>query len=89
MIKRFHILSIQSHVTHGLVGNRAASLVFHTLGHQVDEIHTTLFSNHTGYAIFKGQRTSPELIREIWQGLRENKLYQDYTHVLVGGYQSR
>lgn len=44
------ILSIQSHVCHGYVGNRIASLTLQFLGLEVDEVHSVLYSNHTGYS---------------------------------------
>ena len=42
------ILSIQSHVVSGYVGNRAATFPLQLLGHDVDVINTVQFSNHTG-----------------------------------------
>jgi pyridoxine kinase len=43
------VLSIQSWVAHGHVGNAAAVFVLQRLGLEVDAIHTVQFSNHTGY----------------------------------------
>jgi pyridoxine kinase len=42
------ILSIQSHVVHGYVGNRCATFPLQLLGWEVDQINTVQFSNHTG-----------------------------------------
>jgi pyridoxine kinase len=42
------LLSIQSHVVHGYVGNRAATFPLQLLGYDVDTINTVQFSNHTG-----------------------------------------
>ena len=44
-----NILSIQSHVAYGYVGNRAAVFPLQRLGHEVAAIHSVQFSNHTGY----------------------------------------
>lgn len=48
------VLSIQSHVVHGYVGNKAAVLPLQLNGYDVDAINTVQFSNHTGYAAVKG-----------------------------------
>ena len=49
------ILSIQSHVAFGHVGNDAAVLPLQLMGHEVWPIHTVQFSNHTGYGAWTGQ----------------------------------
>ena len=45
-----NILSLQSHVAYGHVGNSAAVFALQRLGVEVWPIHTVQFSNHTGYA---------------------------------------
>ena len=52
---RMNILSIQSHVAYGHVGNAAAVFPLQRLGVEVWPIHTVQFSNHTGYGAWKGQ----------------------------------
>ena len=42
------VLSIQSHVVHGYVGNKCAVLPLQLLGFDVDPINSVQFSNHTG-----------------------------------------
>ncbi|KAF6775768.1 hypothetical protein AHF37_04915 [Paragonimus kellicotti] len=42
------VLSIQSHVVHGYVGNRSATFPLQVLGIEVDYINSVQFSNHTG-----------------------------------------
>jgi pyridoxine kinase len=42
------ILSIQSHVVYGHVGNSAAVFALQRVGREVWPIHTVHFSNHTG-----------------------------------------
>lgn len=49
------VLSIQSHVVHGYVGNKCAIFPLQILGFDVDPIFSVQFSNHTGYPTFKGQ----------------------------------
>ncbi|MEG2034374.1 MAG: pyridoxal kinase, partial [Janthinobacterium sp.] len=48
------VLSIQSHVAYGHVGNDAAMLPLQLLGIEPVAVHTVQFSNHTGYGEFKG-----------------------------------
>lgn len=43
------VLSIQSHVVSGHVGNKAAVFPLQLLGFDVDFINSVQFSNHTGY----------------------------------------
>ncbi len=42
------ILSVQSHVVSGYVGNKAATFPLQLLGFEVDAINSVQFSNHTG-----------------------------------------
>ncbi|KAJ2726055.1 putative pyridoxal kinase [Coemansia sp. Benny D115] len=78
------VLSIQSHVVSGYVGNRAATFPLQRLGHEVDVINTVQFSNHTGYNQFHGQRFPADHIVDLFAGLRENGLDAGYTHLLTG-----
>ncbi|XP_042866406.1 pyridoxal kinase-like [Penaeus japonicus] len=48
------VLSIQSHVVSGYVGNKSACFPLQVLGFEVDTINSVQFSNHTGYKTFKG-----------------------------------
>uniref|UniRef100_A0A3Q2PD83 Pyridoxal kinase n=1 Tax=Fundulus heteroclitus TaxID=8078 RepID=A0A3Q2PD83_FUNHE len=43
------ILSIQSHVVRGYVGNKSATFPLQVLGFEVDSINSVQFSNHTGW----------------------------------------
>ena len=42
------VLSIQSHVVHGHVGNKCAVFPLQLLGFDVDPVNSVQFSNHTG-----------------------------------------
>lgn len=55
------VLSIQSHVVHGYVGNKSAVLPLQLNGFDVDAINTVQFSNHTGYSVVKGTVLSGEV----------------------------
>ena len=49
------ILSIQSSVAYGHVGNSAAVFPLQRLGHEVWPVNTVHFSNHTGYGAWRGR----------------------------------
>jgi len=78
------VLSIQSHVVHGHVGNKSAVFPLQLLGFEVDPICSVQFSNHTGYPTFKGQVLQGHQLSEIVQGLEANELLQGYSHMLTG-----
>ena len=78
------ILSIQSNVAWGYVGNSAAVFALQRLGFDVLQVHTVLFSNHTGYGQFRGQILSAEHIRDILAGLRERGVLHKVGAVLSG-----
>ena len=46
--RQARVLSVQSHVVSGYVGNRAAVFPLQLLGIDVDAINSLQFSNHTG-----------------------------------------
>ncbi|KIR80909.1 pyridoxal kinase [Cryptococcus gattii E566] len=77
------ILSIQSHVVSGYVGNRAATFPLQTLGYDVDVINTVQFSNHTGYGFTDGHKTSPEQLAAIFNGMAINGLLT-HSRILTG-----
>lgn len=78
------ILSIQSHVVNGAVGNKCVVFPLNRLGHEVDAINSVQFSNHTGYPTFCGQVMDGEQLWDIVQGLDNNGLLSGYTHLLTG-----
>ena len=56
------ILSIQSHVVYGHVGNAAAVFPLQRIGCEVWPLNTVQFSNHTGYPDFRGQAFDAAMI---------------------------
>ncbi|XP_055607918.1 pyridoxal kinase-like isoform X2 [Uranotaenia lowii] len=79
------VLSIQSHVVHGYVGNKSAVFPLQVLGFEVDNINSVQFSTHTKYAKgFKGQVLNEKQLSEIFSGLVANGLHSLYTHLLTG-----
>ena len=79
-----NLLSIQSHVVYGHVGNSAAVLPLQRLGHEVWPIHTVQFSNHTGYGGFRGRVFDAEMIHAAILGLEERGVLQGCDGVLSG-----
>ena len=77
------MLSIQSHVVHGYVGNRSAVFPLQRLGFEVDFVNSVQFSNHTGYPSFKGAVMDGQQLGEVMAGLEANRL-ADHTHLLTG-----
>lgn len=63
------ILSIQSHVVYGYVGNKAAVYPLQYMGYDVWPINTVQFSNHTGYGKFQGEIFTAEHILQLAQGI--------------------
>lgn len=66
-----NVLSIQSHVVYGHVGNSAAVFPMQRLGFEVWPVHTVHFANHTGYGAPRGEAFAPSLIDASVAGLAE------------------
>jgi hypothetical protein len=60
-----NILSIQSHVAYGHVGNAAATFPLQRLGVEVWPIHTVQFSNHPGYGFFRDELIAAAFVQEL------------------------
>jgi pyridoxine kinase len=78
------ILSIQSHVAFGHVGNAAAVFPLQLMGHEVWPIHTVQFSNHTGYGKWTGQVFDAAIIGELLNGIAERGALPGCRAVLSG-----
>jgi pyridoxine kinase len=79
-----NILSIQSHVAYGHVGNSAAVFPMQRLGHEVWPIHTVQFSNHTGYGAWRGEVLLASIIDECVAGIAERGVLSSCDGVLSG-----
>ncbi len=80
------ILSIQSSVSYGHVGNSAAVFPLQRMGHEVMPVYTVVFSNHTGYGDWKGPMLSGKNVREIVEGVDTRGGLVD-TELVLSGYQ--
>ena len=78
------ILSIQSAVAHGHVGNSAAVFPLQRIGVEVLPVYTVNFSNHTGYGAWRGPMIAPDDVREVITGIEERGVLPQIDAVLSG-----
>ncbi len=79
-----NILSIQSWVSYGHVGNASAVFPLQRLGANVWSIHTVQFSNHTGYGHWTGQVYSGQSVRDLVDGIAARDALRSCDAVLSG-----
>ena len=80
------VLSIQSAVAYGHVGNSAAVFPLQRIGVEVMPVYTVTFSNHTGYGAWRGPLISPDDVREVITGIEERGVFPQID-VILSGYQ--
>jgi len=78
------ILSIQSSVAYGHVGNSAVTFPLMRMGVDVWPVITVHFSNHTGYESWRGPLLSAADLRDVVQGIDERGLLGEVDAVLSG-----
>ncbi|ERS57849.1 pyridoxal kinase PdxY [Corynebacterium sp. KPL2861] len=78
------ILSIQSHVTYGHVGNSAAVFPLQRAGHEVWPVHTVNFSNHTGYGDWGGPMIPASDVTSIIDGIEKRGAFEGIDAILSG-----
>lgn len=78
------ILSIQSSVAYGHVGNSAAVFPLQRLGHEVWPVITVHFSNHTGYGAWRGPLLAPDDVAEVIAGIEDRGVLGEADAVLSG-----
>jgi pyridoxine kinase len=79
-----NLISIQSHVAYGHVGNSAAVFALQRLGCEVWPVHTVQFSNHTGYRAWKGEVFAAARISEVIDGIADLGVLGGCDGVLSG-----
>jgi pyridoxine kinase len=79
-----NILSIQSWVSYGHVGNASAVFPLQRLGAEVWAINTVQFSNHTGYGDWKGDVYSGQSVRDLVDGIAARGALERCDAVLTG-----
>ena len=78
------ILSIQSHVVYGHVGNSAAVFPLQRLGREVWPLMTVQFSSHTGYAGWRGRAFDAAMIDDCVSGLQAIGVLSRCAGLLTG-----
>lgn len=78
------ILSIQSSVAYGHVGNSAATFPLMRLGVEVWPVLTVHFSNHTGYGAWRGPLLRAEDVAAVIAGVDERGVLPRVDAVLSG-----
>jgi pyridoxine kinase len=78
------ILSIQSQVAYGHVGNSAAVFLLQRLGFDVFPLNTVQLAHHPGYGAWRGHKLRPEQLEEILRGLEERGVLGRCAAVLSG-----
>jgi len=79
-----NILSIQSHVAYGHVGNSAAVFALQRLGCEVWPVHTVLFSNHPGHGSFRGEMVEASAVGDLVHGIEDHGVLAGCDGVLSG-----
>ncbi|MGN7965208.1 pyridoxal kinase PdxY [Microbacterium sp. 22179] len=78
------ILSIQSAVAYGHVGNSAAVFPLQRIGVEALPVYTVNFSNHTGYGAWRGPMIDPAEVREVITGIQDRGVFGSIDAVLSG-----
>ena len=79
-----NVLSIQSHVAYGHVGNSAAVFPLQRIGVEVWPVNTVQFSNHAGYDGCKGETFDAAHIRDVVTGIGERGVLSNCDGVISG-----
>jgi pyridoxine kinase len=78
------VISIQSQVVHGHVGNSAAIYPMQAQGVNVAAVPTTLLSNHPRYPTLRGRVLEAELVADLLLGVEERGLIERGSVLLTG-----
>ena len=83
-LRAMSILSIQSWVAYGRVGNRAAVFPLERLGHEVWPVNTVNFSNHPAYGSYRGGVYQPSDVAEVIDEIAARGAFSRCRAVLSG-----
>lgn len=78
------VLSLQSRVAYGHVGNAAAVFALQRLGVEAWALDTVAFSNHTGHGRWRGSAVSAATIAELFDGIAALGVLPQLDAVLSG-----
>jgi pyridoxine kinase len=79
-----NVISIQSHVSYGHVGNAAAVFALQRRGHEVWPLHTVLFSNHPGHGTYGGEVVDAHVLESCVTGLADLGVLPNCDGILSG-----
>jgi pyridoxine kinase len=79
------VLAMSSWVSAGHVGLSAMAPVLQSLGHEIIQLPTVVFSNHTGWPAIAGRATSPEQLTEMLDAISSNGWLVG-VDAFLGGY---
>ncbi|HEY3638948.1 MAG TPA: pyridoxal kinase [Rhizomicrobium sp.] len=79
-----NILSFQSEVVYGHVGQGAARFALQRLGHEVWALPTVLLSSHAGYRRVEGEAIPADRLRRLLDGLSANGWLAQCDAILSG-----
>lgn len=79
-----NILSIQSAVAYGHVGNSAAVFPLQRIGHEVWPVYTVNYSNHTGYGAWGGPIIPAEDVAAVLAGVKDRGAFSLIDGILTG-----
>jgi pyridoxine kinase len=82
---RMSVISIQSQVAYGHVGNSAAVFPMQMHGIDVIAVPTTLLSNRPGYPTIRGRVLEAQLVADLLLGVEERGAL-DTAQVILSGY---
>jgi pyridoxine kinase len=78
------VISIQSQVAYGHVGNSAAVFPMQTCGIDVVAVPTTLLSNRPGYPTIRGRILDADLVADLLTGIEERGVVNSCRMILSG-----
>lgn len=79
-----NILSIQSAVAYGHVGNSAAVFPLQRIGHEVWPVYTVNYSNHTGYGAWGGPIIPADDVAAVLAGVKDRGAFPLIDGILTG-----
>lgn len=79
-----NVLSVQSSVSYGHVGNAAATFPLQRLGHEVWPVDTVNYSNHPGYGSWRGGVYQPTDVAETLDEIEKRGAFPRCNAVLSG-----
>ena len=78
------VLSVQSRVAYGHVGNAAAVFPLQCLGIEAWTLDTVAFSNHTGHGRWRGDVVAAETVAALFEGIADLGVLPSIDAVLSG-----